>query len=507
MNLDADVCYRATKSRDARFDGRFFIGVRTTGIYCRPICPAPTPLRKNIEFHACAAAAEEAGFRACLRCRPETAPGSPAWLGTSATVTRGLRFIAEGALDDENVDDFAARLGVGSRHLRRLFLEHVGATPIAVAQTRRVHFARKLVDETDLSITEIAFASGFASIRRFNTAFKKAFRHAPTDLRRRPRKGAENSGSADLRLRLAYHAPLDWFSMLDFLRLRATAGVESVDTNSYRRTIAVDGATGVIVAEQSTERDELLLTVRIPEPKSLIRIVERVRSLFDLVADPREIAAHLKRDELLAPSLDMWPGLRVPGAWDGFELAVRAVLGQQVSVKGATTLAGRLAARFGDPLPESGCPSLSRLFPRPEVLAEADLATIGLTGARIVALRRLAAAIRDGSIRLDASVDPLETRERLRAIPGIGAWTAEYIAMRSLHDPDAFPSSDLGLRRGAATNGKELTATQLLRRAERWRPWRAYAAMYLWKRYATDERRSNQREAQQSKRAATSATE
>lgn len=485
MLLDQDLCYRALKSRDSRFDGRLFVGVLTTGIYCRPICPARTPLRKNVRFFVCAAAAEEAGFRACFRCRPETAPGSPVWRGTSSTVSRGLRLIEEGALNEASVDELAQRLGVGSRHLRRLFDEHLGATPIAIAQTRRMHFARKLIDETELSMAEVAYAAGFASIRRFNAVVKKTFLSTPSELRRRVTTLRNEPPARTLTLRLPYRAPLAWDAMLAFLKARAIPGVETVSDGCYQRTIAIGDVVGTIQVEPATGKNELLLEAHMPDTTKLMQVAERVRSLFDLAANPQQIDSTLSQSEMLAREVQRWPGLRVPGAWDGFELAVRAILGQQVTVQGATTLAGRIVQRLGTPLPSGQNAGLTNYFPRPEVLANESLSGIGLTTARIASIRRLAQLVACGELRIDEAADPIRTRQLLLSIPGIGPWTLEYISMRALRDPDAFPASDLGLRKGASPNGDVLTGKQLEMLAHDWRPWRSYAAMYLWKRCAT----------------------
>jgi len=480
MNLEPDFCYRALESRDARFDGRFFTAVVTTGIYCRPICPARTPLKKNVQFYSCAAAAEEAGFRACNRCRPDTAPGSPAWEGTSATVKRGLRLIAEGALDEADTEHLARRLGVGARHLSRLFREHIGATPKAVAQTRRLHFTRKLLEETNLPMTEVAYAAGFPSIRRFNSAVRAMFHCTPSQLRRKRSARMAGNGNEGWRLRLAYRPPLQWHELLAFLKLRAIPGVESVSGETYSRAFAIGGSAGRLEVQDVPEKHHLSLTVHGAEPRLLPQIVERVRSLFDLSADPSEVADHLRREKALRRSLKAFPGLRVPGAWDGFELAVRGVVGQQVSVKGASTLMGRLAERFGQSI-ETGDASVCRVFPTAAELAEANLSDIGMPRSRSGAIGSLAEVVASGRIEVTPGADLSTTREQLLEIPGIGPWTAEYIAMRALRDPDAFPSGDLVLRKAVARNGKPITATELNRQAERWKPWRAYAAVHLWK--------------------------
>ncbi len=512
MTLDHDICYRAVASRDPRFDGRFFTAVLTTGVYCRPVCPARTPRPENVRFFACAAAAAEAGFRPCRRCRPETSPGTPAWLGTSASVSRALRLIAEGALDRGGVDDLAARLGLGARHLRRLFQEHLGASPLAVALTRRVHFAKRLLDETDLAMTQVALAAGFGSLRRFNAAMRQAFGRAPSELRRGSRSGAgsgSRSGSGSgagpegaardrLRLRLAFRPPLDWAGLLAYLGPRAIPGVECVDGDSYLRAVSCNGQRGVIRVGPAAagSPDALILEAPACFAPHLLELVARTRRLFDLDADPGEIARQLKRDPLLAASLRRRPGLRVPGAFDRFEVAVRAILGQQVSVRGATTLAGRLVEVFGEPLaaPDGAIardgvaaggtvPCPDRLFPGPAKLAASSLnrlAALGLPGQRAAAVRTLARAVQAGELDLSGALDLEEFVRRAAALPGLGDWTAQYLALRALHEPDAFPASDLGLRRALEAAGLPATPAAIRSRAEAWRPWRAYAVMHLW---------------------------
>ncbi len=479
MDQDGDRFYRAVQSRDARFDGRFFTAVVTTGIYCRPICPARTPMRRNVRFYPTAAAAEEAGFRPCLRCRPETAPGTPAWSGTSATVSRALRLIDAGALDDGDVDRLAERLGVGSRHLRRLFEERLGAPPIAVAQVRRVHFARRLIDETDLTMTEIAFASGFSSIRRFQHAVRATFGGAPRDLRRTRAREAAGRGEAAIALRLPYRPPYDWDAMARFLGARAIPGVESVERGVYSRTVSWKGIAGRIRVRHPSRGRHLILETDLPASRDLIGAVERVRRLFDLAADPASIATCLRRAPELAPLGRARPGLRVPGAWDRFELAVRAVLGQQITVKGASTLAGRLVRRCGTPIANAGDGTLTHLFPAPRAMAGADLAGLGLTQARIRTLRLLALEAADGSL-FDEAADEEETIRRLRSIPGIGAWTAAYIAMRAFAEPDVLPPGDAGLRRALGCKQGRAGDAAISARSEAWRPWRSYATLHLW---------------------------
>ncbi len=473
MELDLQSCSRARLSRDARFDGRFFIGVRSTRIYCRPICPSPTANEKNVRYFPSAAAAEEAGFRPCLRCRPECSPGTPAWWGTPSTVSRALRLIAESGLADGGVEGLAEHLGVGSRHLRRLFLQHLGATPSAVAQTRRLHFAKKLIDETNLPMTELALAAGFGCVRRFNDAIRRVYRRTPTEIRRLARRTGLPPENEYL-FRLRYRPPYDWPGMLTFLEPRATPGIEHVGDGVYRRTISLDGSDGWFEVSQAPREDALVARVQIGDPRLLFAVTERIRAMFDLNADWSAIAQTLGADPELQTRLRAKPGLRVPGSWDAFELTVRAVLGQQVTVKGATSLAGRIACKYGRSF--DGPPGLTHLFPVASVLAAADLAGAGLTSRRAATIRTLAAAVRDGRLRLEAAADTQAFLAALREIPGIGTWTAQYVAMRALGEPDAFPSGDLGLLRALPMSG----ARELESRAESWRPWRAYAAMYLW---------------------------
>lgn len=481
--LDADTCYEAIVSRDRRFDGHFVLAVKTTKVYCRPGCPAPLPKRMNSSFYACAAAAEDAGFRPCRRCRPETVAGTPAWNGTSVTVSRALRLILEGVLDDGGVDALAGKLGVGGRHLRRLFAIHLGASPEAVARTRRVHFARRLIDETRLPMTELASLSGFASLRSFNHAIRGTFGRTPTELRRgggaahveASKSPAPASGT--LALRLPFRPPFDWDGLLAYFRLRATPGIEHVTADAYRRTFALGRERGILTVTRLPKVNAL--TLRIAGGAHLMEAVSRVSRIFDLDADPARIGAHLARDARLGTLVARRPGLRVPGAWDPFELTVRAVLGQQVSVKAATTLAGRLARTFGEPLaaPEEG---LTHFFPEAAALAGRDLSVIGLPGARARSLERLADAVASGSLRLDAPRGLEEHLERFAGLPGIGPWTAQYVALRAFKEPDAFPAGDLGLRRALAPRGKTLAESELVRDAESWRPFRAYAAVHLW---------------------------
>lgn len=474
MGTDVRVFERARRARDARFDGRFFVGVVTTGIYCRPVCPVAPPKPVNVRYFPSAAAAAEAGFRPCLRCRPEASPGTPAWLGSSATVSRALRLIAGGVLDSNGVDALAEKLGIGSRHLRRLFLKHLGATPVAVAQTRRLHFAKKLIDETQLPVTQIAYSAGFNSVRRFNATFRTLYGRTPRELRRIGPKSPKPDGSHDYCFRLAFRPPYDWDALIAFLLPRAIPGVETISRRSYHRTITLGGAHGFIEVSPLGNAAALQVRVFFPDSRALLDILERVRRMFDLGADPGEIARLLRRDPWLAQSVSEHPGLRVPGCWDGFEMAVRAVLGQQVTVRGATTLAARLAERYGRPTGHG------LLFPAAEALARADYRGIGLTTRQGKTLQALAQAAGSGAVSFDGSANLETFVSSMADIPGIGEWTAHYVAMRALGEPDAFPSSDLVLLRAVARRERGVKAKALRERAEAWRPWRSYAAMHLW---------------------------
>jgi AraC family transcriptional regulator, regulatory protein of adaptative response / DNA-3-methyladenine glycosylase II len=474
MDLDPQVCSRARLSRDPRFDGKFFIGVKGSGVYCRSICPAPTAQEKNCRYFATAAAAAEAGFRPCLRCRPESSPGTPAWLGTSNTVSRALRLISETGLEEGGVEALAERLGIGSRHLRRLFLQHLGATPMAVARTRRLHFAKKLIDETSLTMNQISVASGFGSVRRFNAGIRKFYHRTPSQMRRVARQ-RETQPANRYVLRLNFRPPYHWQGMLDFLTPRCTHGVEAVEADTYRRTISVNGDTGYFEVCPDREHHWLVARIEFGDPQALFGIAERIRRMFDLNADWSSIAATLESDPLLASLVQTEPGLRVPGCWDGFELTVRAILGQQITVKAATTLAGRLVERFGKKF--DGPQGLTHQFPEASALADAQLSSIGVTGSRAHSIRSLARAVCDATIGFTGVIDSAEFLSHLCDIPGIGNWTAQYVAMRALGEPDAFPSTDLGLLRATSLRNAQL----LERRTEIWRPWRAYAAMYLWR--------------------------
>jgi AraC family transcriptional regulator of adaptative response / DNA-3-methyladenine glycosylase II len=486
---DREVCYRALQSRDARFDGLLFVGVTSTGIYCRPVCPARTPKFENCRFFGSAAAAQEAGFRPCLRCRPESAPDLASWRGTSNTVSRALALITDGALDGNgtSVEGLAERLGLGERQLRRLFMQHLGASPVSVAQTRRVLFAKQLIHETRMPMTEVALAAGFGSVRRFNEIFRDVFHRPPSALRRRTSVnpvGAE--GGVTLRLR--YRPPYDWESMLSYLQARAIPGVEVVQNGSYRRTVEIKGFTGSVGVAHLPQRQSLGVTIRFPKVRALPAIVSRVRRLFDLGADIETIDEHLSRDPLLAPLIARRPGLRAPGGWDGFELAVRAILGQQISVAAARRLAGQLVALHGKPVSTGygGHPGLSYVFPTAQRLTLVKSIGLAMPAARQRSLKALAeAAAADPNLfRPFGTIE--EAIVRLRTIRGVGEWTAQYIALRALREMDAFPASDIGLLRGAAMiDGTRSTSSSLLIRAESWRPWRAYAAQHLWAANAT----------------------
>ncbi|MBB1089493.1 DNA-3-methyladenine glycosylase 2 family protein [Lysobacter sp. SG-8] len=480
-DLPADVCAQARLSRDIRFDGLFFTAVATTGIYCRPVCPAPPAREKNVRYFANAAAAEAAGYRPCLRCRPELSPADGHWRRGDATVARAIRLIDDGLLADAPVATLAERVHLGERQLRRLFVERLGAAPLGVHATRRLLFAKQLLTETDLPVTDIAMAAGFGSLRRFNTTFKDAYRMAPRELRR----NTAATGGETLALRLAYRPPYDFSAMLDFLRGRALPGVEVVDDASYRRVIAVDdgqAAPGWLqVRAWPGDEPALKLELHGVPPLRLQPVVTRVRRMFDLDADPGTIAGTLSADARLQPRLDRRPGLRLPSGWDGFEIAVRAIVGQQVSVAAARTITARLAQCFGTPCDAPLAEGLTHLFPTPAALADADFAGIGLTTARAGSIRAVARALLDGQVdfRPEQTLD--EFVERWTALPGIGPWTAQYVAMRALGHPDAFPAEDLVLQRTLPTDGTRLTARQLAADAEAWRPWRAYAVIHLWR--------------------------
>jgi AraC family transcriptional regulator, regulatory protein of adaptative response / DNA-3-methyladenine glycosylase II len=477
---DLRVCEQARLSRDARFDGLFFIAVTTTRIYCRPVCPAPQPKPTNITYYPNAAAAEAAGFRPCLRCRPELSPSDGAWRRGDAAVARALKLIDEGVLADQSLSQLADKVGLGERQLRRLFNDRLGASPIGVHGTRRLLFAKQLLTETRLPVTQVAMAAGFGSLTRFNTTFREAYRMAPRDLRKRIEPAAEER----IALRLGYRPPYDFTAMLQFLRGRALPGVEFVDDTSYARVFGPADAAGWLRVSQWSDKPgdhALKLELHGAMPAQLLAIVNRIRRMFDLDADPQAIAAALSTDKRLRPLLKKRPGLRLPSGWDGFEIAARAIIGQQVSVAAARTLTSRLAQRFGTALPTPFSAELAHLFPTPEALVDADLTSIGLTRARAETVRTVARALLDGRVDFRAERMLEDFVARWVALPGIGPWTANYIALRALGHPDAFPADDLVLQKAVPTDGSRMTAKDLTARAEDWRPWRAYAVIQLWR--------------------------
>jgi AraC family transcriptional regulator, regulatory protein of adaptative response / DNA-3-methyladenine glycosylase II len=473
---------RAYETRDPRFDGRFFIAVRTTGVFCRPVCSARTPKRANVTFFPSSAAAFAAGYRPCLRCRPERAPAVRGQESAGAAlVSRALEAIEAGALNENSLDQLSARIGVTSRHLRRLFEEHLGASPIAVAQMRRLLFAKQLIEESTLPLTQVAFAAGYGSVRRFNASLSAAYGRAPGSLRRRD-PATDSASDGTVRLRLGTMETRCFRQLLSFYRTRAFAGVESATEIDYLRSIRMGETSGFINVK--TTREDLMLTCDFPHIAALPAIVARVKRMFDLDAPAAAIYLHLQRDRKLKPALQK-NDMHVPCAWDAYELAVRAVLGQQISVAAATTLAARLVARLGEPLAPSGSYAgrLRYAFPTPATLGAAkvaELTALGLVRARAEALIALGRHVgtdpawRERYLGLDAFT------ATFCALPGIGPWTAQYVAMRGFADPDAFPSGDLGLLRAARRLGIANTPKELLTHAERWRPWRAYAAQSLW---------------------------
>jgi AraC family transcriptional regulator of adaptative response / DNA-3-methyladenine glycosylase II len=480
MLLDFD-CYQALAARDARFDGRFFVGVKSTGIYCRPVCPARTPRAVSCVFHETAAAAEHAGFRPCLRCRPELAPSEPA-VSLEQALFAAIR---ARAIHGDSVDELAARAGFSARQLRRLMVRAFGVTPVEIMQTERLLFAKKLLQETALPTAQIALSAGFGSVRRFNALFHSRYSLSPTALRRQA--GAESRAERPdtLKLRLLYRPPLAWRELLDYLSRRAVPGVEAVDLapQSYARTVSFGDRTGWVAVQRSSAGEWLDVTLPAALAEVSWPILTRLRAQFDLDANPAGIDAHLRADPLLAPGVERHPGLRVPGTWETFELAVRAVLGQQISVAGASTLAARLAAKFGRPV-ATPFANLNRLAPTARDLAAADvekIATIGLPRARAATLRELAGAAERGELAFGPAASVEEVIDALRRIRGIGEWTAQYVAMRALRFPDAFPAADLGVRKALAPAGGALpNEKQVLARAAAWRPWRAYATLHLW---------------------------
>ena len=477
MTLDSSICYRALKARDARFDGRFFVAVSSTRIYCRPVCTVKPPRRENCRFFPSAAAAEASGYRPCLRCRPELAPGNASVDATTRLAQAAASMMEDRTLDQEGLDTTASRLGITDRHLRRAFGAEFGVSPVEFAQTQKLLLAKRLLSDTALPVTEVAFASGFGSVRRFNALFRQRYRLRPGQLRGQRRGGVPATAAADaLNFELSFRPPFDWPAVSAFLGARAIAGVEAVEGGCYRRTVRVpsDGKehAGWIAAEPSSRKPTLRVAVCASLAKALPPVLSRVKALMDLACHPAEVA------QALGPLAKLHPGLRVPGAFDGFEMAVRAILGQQVTVAAARTVAGRFAATFGDPI-TTPFDSLTTLFPtaaRVAALAAGRIARLGMPGARARTVVALARAVADGRLSLTPNADIEATLERLRALPGVGEWTAQYIAMRALSWPDAFPHTDLGVMKALGETG----AHRVLAAGEAWRPWRAYAVMHLW---------------------------
>jgi len=477
MSLNPQTCYRALKARDARFDGRFFVAVSSTRIYCRPVCTVRPPKRENCTFFPSAAAAEANGYRPCLRCRPELAPGNASVDATTRLAQAAASMMEDGTLDSAGLDTLATRLGITDRHLRRAFGAEFGVSPVQFAQTQRLLLAKRLLTDTALPITDVAFASGFGSVRRFNALFQQRYRLKPGQLRTSRRSAARVSGALDaLDFELSFRPPFDWRALSAFLAARTIAGVEAAEDGRYRRTVRIvlDGKEhhGWLSVGISPKKPTLRVSVSASLAKVVPPVLSRVKVLMDLACNPAEVA------KTLGPLTRRHPGLRVPGAFDGFEMAVRAILGQQVTVAGARTLAGRFAERFGDTI-ETPFGSLTRLFPTANHIAAQSaesIASLGMPAARARTIAALARAVADKHVTLTPSADVETTLVALRAVPGIGEWTAQYIAMRALSWPDAFPHTDLGLMKALGhTNARRLLAA-----GEAWRPWRAYAVMHLW---------------------------
>lgn len=469
---DFESCYRAIKSRDRRFDGVFYTAVRTTGIYCRPSCPARTPAPANVTFHPTAAAAQAAGYRACKRCLPDATPGSPEWDIAADAAGRAMRLIADGVVDRDGVDGLAHRVGYTPRHLNRLLTQTLGAGPLALARARRVQTARVLIETTELGFADVAFAAGFASVRQFNDTVKEVYAETPTALR--GRRGASDPAGA-IELRLAVRTPFAGAALRDYLALRAVPGVERVEGEHYRRTLSLPHGSGSVslrLVDHPAPGETAFVPARfrLTDLRDTSAALERVRRLLDADCDPIAVDDALAEDPDLGPRVRRTPGLRVPGHVDGHELAVRAVLGQQVSVAGARTLAARLVEQLGAELDDG-----TRLFPAAGAIAGVDHGTLAMPRSRARALTGLAAALADGTVALDRGEDRADVRRRLLALPGIGPWTADYIAMRALGDPDVFLPSDVGVRHALDLPPRDAQA-----RAEGWRPWRSYALMHLW---------------------------
>jgi AraC family transcriptional regulator of adaptative response / DNA-3-methyladenine glycosylase II len=472
---DFDRCYGAVRSRDTRFDGWFWAGVTTTGVYCRPSCPSVTPKPSNVRFFPSAAAAQSAGFRACRRCRPDATPGTPSWNHRADVVGRAMRMIADGVVDREGVPGLARRLGYSERHLNRQLVAEVGAGAIALARAHRAATARLLLETTDLPVSQVVWASGFSSTRQFNDTIKVVFGTTPSALRRAGGDAVAAPGA--LRLRLPTRAPFDGEGLVRFLAARAVAGVEEVVDGVYRRTMRLPRGTGIVALTPAPDHVECQL--RLDDLRDLSAAVQRCRRLFDLDADAAAVLDQLGPCPVLGELVAASPGRRIPGTVDGAELAVRAVLGQQVSVAGARTLAAQLVAALGEPLadPDGG---LTHLFPTPAAVAAADPALLRMPTTRRLALLSMATAIHRGQLCLDVGADQAEAVEALQRFPGIGPWTASYVAMRALGDPDVFLETDLGVRRALEHLGASGDPAAALAMAEAWRPWRSYAVQHLW---------------------------
>ena len=473
MLLDSNQCYRALLTHDARFDGRFFVGVSTTRVYCRPVCTARTPHRENCRYFPSAAAAEAGGFRPCLRCRPELAPGYATVDANRRLAQSAAGLIEDGRLADSRLPDVAGALGVTDRHLRRVFQEEFGVSPIEYAQTQRLLLAKRLLTDTDMSVLDVAMASGFASLRRFNHLFRTRYRLTPAELRRRSPARAPGDRLA---FDLAYRPPYDWEAMLAFLEYRAITGVEAIAKRAYVRSVRIGKANGWLSVAPSTRRSALRVTVSASLAGVIPQLLARVKHLFDLACHPDEIA------ETLGELAGAHPGLRLPGAADGFEVAVRAILGQQVTVKAASTIAARFVAAFGEPI-ETPHAAITTLFPTPAAIATIEpneIARHGIIASRSRAIVALAKAVDGGEIRLEPSAPVEPTVAALEALPGVGPWTAQYIAMRALAWPDAFPHPDVAVLKAMKRKGAAALA-----QAESWRPWRAYAVLHLWKSLET----------------------
>ncbi|MFA9430302.1 DNA-3-methyladenine glycosylase 2 family protein [Egicoccus sp. AB-alg2] len=477
MYEDTERCVRAVQSKDARFDGWFFTAVLTTRIYCRPSCPVVAPKPHNMRFYPTAAAAQQAGFRACKRCRPDASPGSPAWDHRADVVARAMRLIGDGVVDREGVPGLAARLGYSPRQIQRHLQAEVGTGPLALARAQRAQTARLLIETTDLALTDVAFAAGFGSVRSFNDVVREVFALSPRELRARVRRGAATAGSGTVALRLPFRRPLCPDNLFGHLVATAVPGVEEWRDGAYRRTLRLPHGPGVVALRPA--EDHVACELRLSDFRDLGAAIARCRRLLDLDADPIAVDEHLASDPALADEVAAAPGRRVPRSVDAEELAIRAVLGQQVSTAAAATHAGRLAALAGETVadPDGG---LTHLFPSAETLSALPDDVFRLPAARIAALRGLAAALAARTIDLGPGADRAAAREQLQALPGLGPWTVEVIAMRGLGDPDAFLPGDLGVRLAAERLGLPASPAALVRRAEAWRPWRAYAVQYLW---------------------------